>query len=264
MEENNELLTAQKLAKKLDLSVDTIWKYTREDKIPYIKLGNRQYRYNLEEVLTALSGEKVKEQREKYQTQQSTNDIPGNNENFTYRDYLELPEEPGYHYEVLEGNLIKEPSPNVIHQRVSRRLQRMLEDYIWEKDPDGEIFNAPLDVTFGEINVLQPDLLYIQGEDQNLIKEKRIDGPPLLVVEIISPSSGGRDRVQKMNIYKKAGVKHYWIVDPEKKTCECFTLKNDEYTLTLSGMEDDVIEHPEFPDLKIPLKTLWQGRRKAE
>jgi len=263
MEENIDLLSAQKLAERLDLSVDTIWKYTREDKIPYIKLGNRQYRYNLNKVLASLSGDRVKEQKDYYQTRDKKNkDSDSNRNNFTYHDYLQLPEEPGYHYEVLEGNLIKEPSPNVIHQRVSRRLQRILEDYFWEKNSEGEVFYAPLDVTFGEKNVLQPDLLYISEEKQNLIKEKRIDGPPLLTVEIISPSSGSRDRVQKMNIYQKAGVKHYWIVDPEKKTCECFTLKDGTYSLVISGMEDEIIEHPEFSDLKIPLQILWYGRQK--
>lgn len=73
---------------------------------------------------------------------------------YTYEDYLELPDQPGYRFEVLEGVLIKEPSPNVMHQRVSRRLQRILEDYFWQADPEGEIFNAPLDVTFLQINVV--------------------------------------------------------------------------------------------------------------
>jgi Uma2 family endonuclease len=141
---------------------------------------------------------------------------------FSYQDYLKLPEEPGYRYEVLEGMLVKDPSPNVIHQRVSRRLQRILEDYFLKVDSRGEIFDAPLDVTLGDITVVQPDLFYVSGEQKVIIKESRIDGPPTLIVEILSPSSGRKDRLQKMRIYQQAQVQHYWIVNPEEKTLECF------------------------------------------
>jgi aerobic-type carbon monoxide dehydrogenase small subunit (CoxS/CutS family) len=148
---NNDLLTAQDLAKSLNLSVETIWKYTREKRIPCIELGNKQYRYQLDNVLEALASSIVKEKTAEYRSA----DKPL--ENLTYQDYLYLPEEPGYHYEIIDGLLIKEPSPNVSHQRVSRKLQRILEDYFLESDPQGEIFNAPLDVTFHDTTVVQPD-----------------------------------------------------------------------------------------------------------
>src|SRR6056297_3319011 len=222
MKEESKMITARALAGKLDLSVETIWKYTRENKIPCIQLGKRQYRYKLADVLSALNNTSVKEETVKYKTE--------NNQKYTYQDYLELQEETGYQYEVLEGNLIKEPSPNVMHQRVSRRLQRILEDYFSEVDLEGEIFNAPLDVTFSDITVVQPDLFYIAGDQKETIKEKRIDGSPVLAVEIISPYNPRKDRVQKMQIYQKACIKHYWLVNPEQKTFECFLLRDNFYT----------------------------------
>ena len=251
MSVNKELVTAQFLAKTLDLSVETIWRYTRENKIPYIELGSKQYRYNPDDVVEALrkSSVTVKEKTESYR--------PEPEKKFTYRDYLELPEEPGYRYEVLEGLLVKEPSPNVMHQRVSRRLQRILEDYFWEADSGGEIFDAPLDVTFGENTVVQPDLFYVSGGQQVIVKETRIDGPPTLVVEVLSPSSRRKDRLQKLRIYQKAGVGHYWIVNPEEKTLECFALRGGVYALLAAGMEADVVEHPDFAGLSIDLKALW-------
>lgn len=248
---NKELITAQALAKELDLSVETIWRYTREKKIPCIELGSKQYRYKLADVLRALSASTVQEKAAEYK--------PEPNKSFTYQDYLELPEEPGYRYEVLEGMLIKEPSPNVMHQRVSRRLQRILEDYFWEVDPKGEIFNAPLDVTFGDITVVQPDVFYVSGKQKIIVKEARIDGPPTLVVEVLSPSSGRKDRLQKMRIYQKAQVQHYWIVDPEQKTLECFALRDGLYALVAAGMDEDVVEHPEFAGLAIALKDIFQA-----
>jgi len=65
---DKELITAQALAEALDLSVETIWRYTRENKIPYIELGNRQYRYKLKDVINALNGNCVKEKSASYET----------------------------------------------------------------------------------------------------------------------------------------------------------------------------------------------------
>jgi Uma2 family endonuclease len=244
-----ELITAQVLAKELDLSVETIWKYTREKKIPYIELGNKQYRYILKDVVRALSSSTIKDSPAAYQTASA--------KQFTYQDYLNLPEEPGYHYEVLEGMLIKEPSPNVRHQRVSRKLQRLLEDFFWEYDPEGEIFNAPLDTTLEESTVVQPDIFYISGKQKEIVKETRIDGPPELIVEIMSPSSHRRDRLQKLMIYQKTGVKHYWLLNPEEKTLECFALRDGVYALIAAGMDEDTVCHPNFEGLSVPLKNLW-------
>ncbi|MGE5544177.1 MAG: Uma2 family endonuclease [Bacillota bacterium] len=246
---NKELITAQALAEILDLSVETIWRYTRENRIPFIELGIRQYRYRLDDVLKALSGDIIREKNETYETEPS--------KKLTYQDYLDLPEEPGYRFEILEGVLIKEPLPSVIHQRASRKLQRVLEDYFAEVDPEGEIFNAPLDVTPLDYNVVQPDLFYVSDEQKQMVKDARIDGAPALVVEVISPSSGRKDRLQKMRIYQKAQVQHYWLLDPQEKTLECFAWRDGVYAVVASGMDADIVEHPNFAGLSIALKSLW-------
>jgi len=255
---NKELITAQALAEALDLSVETIWRYTREKKIPYVELGSKQYRYNLSDVIEALAhssthnsavqNHAVRENKEEYRT------VP---EKLTYQDYLNLPEEPGYRYEILEGMLVKEPSPNVPHQRASRRLQRILEDYFWEQDPEGEVFDAPLDVTFQDITVVQPDIFYVSGNQKHIVLKARVDGQPTLVVEVLSPLNSRKDRLQKLQIYQKYGVPHYWLVNPEEKTLECFALKDGTYALVAAGIDEEVVEHPEFEGLAISLKNLW-------
>lgn len=227
------LVTAQALAKELNLSVETIWRYTRQQKIPSIDLGSRQYRYRLPEVLRALSGK------------------------MTYEDYVALPDEPGYRIEILDGLLVKDPSPNVLHQRVSRRLQRVLEDYFRVTDPEGEVFNAPLDLTLGKHTVVQPDLFYVAGSQKELVQHARVDGVPTLAVEILSPSSGRKDRLQKLRIYQSAGLPHYWIVDPDHRTVECFCLSHGSYALVATGMEDEELEPPAFSGLRLVLATLW-------
>lgn len=246
---DKKLITAQFLAEALDLSVETIWRYTREKKIPCVELRNKQYRYKLDDAIRALTDSTVQEKAVEYKTKPT--------KKLTYQDYLELPEEPGYRFEILDGMLIKDPSPNVIHQRVSRRLQRILEDYFWEVDPQGEIFNAPLDVTFHDVTVVQPDVFYVSGEQKQIVKDARIDGPPTLVVEVLSPSSSRKDRLQKLRIYQGVQVQHYWLVNPEEKTLECFSLRNGVYALVAAGMDEDIVEHPSFTGLAIALKGLW-------
>jgi excisionase family DNA binding protein len=242
------LITAQALADALNLSVETIWRYTRERRIPFVELGNKQYRYNYQDVLHALKGTALREKESTYQVDAT--------KQYTYQDYLELEGVPGYRHEILEGVLIREPSPNVPHQRVVGRLYLVLHDYFSQTDPNGEVLLSPLDVTLSDFTVVQPDLLYISCE-QSITKETRIDGAPKLVVEVLSASSGRKDRLQKMNIYQKAGVEHFWIISPQDKTVECFTLRDGLYAVVASGMDDDILRHPNFDELAIELKYFW-------
>lgn len=246
---NKELITAQALAEALALSVETVWRYTRENRIPFVELGNKHYRYRINDVINALSGLKVQEKAIEYKIEP--------NRRYTYQDYLELPEEPGYRYEILEGMLIREPSPNVSHQRVSRRIQRILEDYFWKADSEGEIFNAPLDVTLHDITVVQPDVFYVSGAQKQIVKDTRIDGSPILVIEVLSPSNIRKDRLQKFRIYQKVQIQHFWLINPEEKSLECFALRDGAYVLVAAGIDEDVVEHSYFEGLSIPLKALW-------
>ncbi len=249
------LITAQELADMLKLSVETIWRYTRNSKIPYVQLSNRQYRYDSEKVLRHLGMESseqstvvVREARPEYMTDKV----------YTYEDYLRLPNEECYHYEILDGMLVKEPAPYVHHQRVSRRLQRLLEDYLALRDPAGEVFNAPIDVTLSDTNVIQPDLVYIPGENREIVEEARINGTPYLVVEILSRWTRSKDRLRKRNIYEKMGIPHYWIIDPNDETIEAYALQNGLYVLRSSGLDVGEFVHPGFPGFSVDLMVLWR------
>ena len=244
-----KLLTAQELAEVLSLSVDTIWRYTRQKKIPVVELGEKQYRYEKDAVLAALAtgNLSVKEERPVYSK-------PGG---YTCEDYLKLPEEPGYRFEVLEGFLVKEPSPSMHHQRVSAALYRQLANFFDSFDPEGELFYAPLDVTLTGDNVLQPDLLFVSGTRKEIMREDRIDGACDLVVEIMSPTNRRKDRLQKMEIYRKAAIPHYWLVDPEENILEAFVLRDGSYALIFASGPGDTFVHPEFPGLHLDLKKVF-------
>ena len=84
-----------------------------------------------------------------------------------------------------------------------------------------------------------------------------MEGPPDLCIEVISPSSGTIDRVDKFHQYAAAGVQFYWLVDPQKKTIEAYELTDGSYRETARGQAEDVVCLPPFPELEIPLADLW-------
>lgn len=244
---NQGLLTARELAKNLGLSVETVWRYTREQKIPTIKIGTRQYRYDLEKVLQSLQSETpekamVKEIKGKYAVGPHT-----------YDDYAALPAEPGYMIQLIDGCFVKEPAPILQHQRVSRRLQYVLDSYFSETSPRGELFDAPVDVVFSEHSTVQPDLVFVRDAAQ-LRNPKYIDVVPKLIVEILSPSSRRTDTMLKVNLYRRHGVLHYWIVEPEEGIIEAFKLENSNYVIVT--VEDAEFEHPDFPGLSFNMAEL--------
>ncbi|MDX9871620.1 MAG: Uma2 family endonuclease [Clostridia bacterium] len=248
----SDLLTARELAVDLNLSVETIWRYTRQKKIPAVELGPKQYRYEKKSVLAALSRNKM------YETVvREESPVYGKQGNYTYEDYLQIPDEPGYRYEILEGFLLKEPSPIPVHQLVCRELFLALKTYFDKIDPIGQLFFAPLDVTLTNRNVLQPDILFISAARRDIILRERIDGPCDLVVEIMSPSNRRKDRLKKMEIYRKAGIPHYWLADPDEKTLEAFSLKEGNYALVAAGGPGDDFAHPDFPGLDLDLDRVF-------
>lgn len=110
----------------------------------------------------------------------------------TYEDYCRFPDD-GKRYEILDGQIHIPPSPSTPHQYASKRLHRILEDY-FETTPSRLVFDAPLDVILADDDVVQPDLLVVE---RTQISKRGIEGPPLVLVEILSPSRIEYDRLTK-------------------------------------------------------------------
>ncbi|HUG37564.1 MAG TPA: Uma2 family endonuclease [Candidatus Limnocylindrales bacterium] len=170
-----------------------------------------------------------------------------------YEDYAGIPTDRNRH-EIIDGNLFVTPAPSPLHQRVSRRLQRILEDYFHPREV-GEVFNAPIDVILSPHDVLQPDLVLARAPQ---VSARGIEGPPVLVIEILSPSTMRQDRNAKARRYAELGVGHYWIVDPEARRIECYRLVGSEYAMLIVADDDSVLAHPDWPDLSIPGANLWR------
>jgi len=136
----------------------------------------------------------------------------------------------------------------------------LLVEFFEAYDPEGLIFIAPLDVTLGEHTVVQPDLVFISGGRRGIVKEERIDGPCDLAVEVMSPANRRKDRLQKMEIYRKAGIPHYWLADPEDETLEAFSLREGLYARVAAGSPGDSFCHPDFPGLELDLAKVFHRR----
>ncbi|MEW6238352.1 MAG: Uma2 family endonuclease [Candidatus Omnitrophota bacterium] len=173
---------------------------------------------------------------------------------FTYEDYLHFSDEK--RYEIIEGEVYMVPSPLIYHQRVSRNLMRLIEDFVLEKNL-GEVYYAPLDVVLSDINVVQPDILFVSIENAGIITDKNIQGAPDLVIEILSLSSDHKDKVLKRNLYAKFGVKEYWLVDPDAKQIQVFTLKDGALAPWNAYRLDETMQSALWPDLKLELKSIF-------
>lgn len=88
----------------------------------------------------------------------------------------------------------------------------------------GQLFPGPIDVLFGEGDYLEPDLAFVRGDRAHLVSDRGIEGPPDLVVEILSPSTAHRDRGIKLERYRHFGVPEYWIVDIDGRSVEVWRL----------------------------------------
>ena len=139
---------------------------------------------------------------------------------YTYQDYLEMPDD-GNRYEIINGELIMPPAPNTIHQKVALKIEYELLKFN-DKETKGELFHAPYDVVMSDMNVVQPDILFVSTARHDIVGQEYIEGAPDLVVEVLSPSNWLYDRSEKFRAYRDAGVGEYWIVDPRADTLEVF------------------------------------------
>ena len=114
-----------------------------------------------------------------------------------------------------------------------------------------------MDVTLSDTVVVQPDLLYIASRHREIITETRVNGPPDLAVEIISPSSIRRDRVVKLDIYQRFAIPHYWLVDTLAETIEIYALSTEGIYRHRGEGNNGIFSIPGFPDLTLDLDALW-------
>ncbi len=156
-------------------------------------------------------------------------------------------------HEIIDGVHIVNAAPNTIHQHVSKRLQYQLYTKI-ELAGLGVLFNAPVDVQLSEFDVVQPDLVIVLNENVRKITLTKIKVAPNLVVEILSHSTSELDRTVKKELYERAGVQEYWIVDPYEQSIQQWVLENGKYSLLAAA---DPVALTIAPGILIAKETIW-------
>lgn len=143
---------------------------------------------------------------------------------WTYSEFARLPESGSARHEVIADELVVTPAPSLHHQRIAGRLFARLFDFV-EAQRLGEVFHAPLDVLLGEGDYVEPDVVFVREERcGDTLSDRGVEGPPDLVIEILSPATEARDRGIKLERYRLFGVAEYWIVDPEGRSIEVWDL----------------------------------------
>ena len=143
---------------------------------------------------------------------------------FTLEDYLRLPDDQ--RVELIDGVFYDMAAPTTIHQGVAGFLYKKLLDFVMENKGPCVPFMSPVDVQLDcdDKTVVQPDVLLVCDRAKH--KNGRIFGAPDLVIEVLSPSTRRKDMQLKMYKYAGAGVREYWMVDPEKKLIVQYDLEH--------------------------------------
>lgn len=178
---------------------------------------------------------------------------------WTYEDYLRLPDD-GRRYEVIRGFLYVTPAPIFDHQYTVSQLNRLLGNFVTERRL-GVVLVAPFDIRLpgGIGNPIQPDVVFIRRERQPRRGDRRFDGVPDLVVEVLSPGNWRFDRKTKVEAYRDAGVPELWLVDPLARTVEVFGLKPDrpEYALQARRGEGERVGSTVLSGLDLEVAGLF-------
>ncbi|MGH7491037.1 MAG: Uma2 family endonuclease [bacterium] len=173
----------------------------------------------------------------------------------TYQDYLQLPEDTK-RYEIIEGELYMSPAPNVRHQIIITNLLGMIWSFL-QDHPIGRIFPAPTDVLLSDVDILQPDLVFLSNEKFDRLTRANIQGAPDLVVEVFSPGTEKRDRTLKLKKYSEFGVGEYWMVSEENATLEVWRRQEDKLVFHSLLEGQQALTTPLMPGLEILLQKLF-------
>ncbi|MFV0401265.1 MAG: Uma2 family endonuclease [Oscillospiraceae bacterium] len=177
---------------------------------------------------------------------------------YTYADYSTW--DDSERWELIEGlPYAMSPAPAPKHQEISFALSLQLGNFL--KGKPCKLYPAPFDVRLNadreDDTVVQPDLSVIC--DSAKIDDKGCKGAPDFVVEILSPSTARRDRMVKFQLYLQAGVREYWIVDPDTQTVQVCILCEGFYRAAMYG-DTDKISVSTLPGCEIDLQDVFPSQ----
>lgn len=178
----------------------------------------------------------------------------------TAAEFLLWPDD-GQHRELIGGVEYVTPSPKVTHQELVGRLHLAIGNFLATRRGLGRIFVARLDVVLSDYDVVEPDLLFVAGDQQRILTEANVQGAPALVIEILSPSTRRRDEGIKRRLYDEKGVREYWLVDPKgMRVSVCRRADDGTFPLvaTLGASDDGRLTTPLLPEFQLALRDLFE------
>lgn len=181
----------------------------------------------------------------------------------SYEKYMSLVNSSDQRYELIDGEIYLMASPSFNHQIVANEISGLFYNYFKEKPCRS--LTAPLDIRLSgfaikfeeDPNVVQPDIVVICDEDK-VNEDNKYEGIPALIVEVLSPSTKGKDMVTKLNLYMKSGILEYWIVDLESKSITQYSFSQERDIDSLNTLkEEDTIKSTHFEYLEISLRDIF-------
>ena len=167
-------------------------------------------------------------------------------------DYVSLPDQP--RCELLYGRLPVTPAPNLRHQRIVLGLGRRLLELA--ERVGGEAFVSPVDVVLADHSIVQPDVIYVSPRRSGILG-RRVEGPPDLVVEILSAGTARRDVGEKMRLYAESRVVEYWIIDPELETFEFLENTADGFRVRVP--DGSIYRSASIDGLELDIEAFWRS-----
>ena len=151
--------------------------------------------------------------------------VSGHEKLYTLNDIYSLPE--GSRAELIDGKIYNMTPPKRIHQKLVAQLTKLIGNYIEAKDGDCEVYPAPFAVKLfnDRTNIVEPDISVIC--DPKKLTAKGCSGAPDWIIEIVSPCSRQMDYLTKLLRYQTAGVREYWIVDPQKERVTVYLFEKE-------------------------------------
>jgi len=175
----------------------------------------------------------------------------------TYEEYLKTPEIKA-RFDIVDGVMTIAPTPTVAHQRILGKLFSKLHQFVSGQQL-GEVLFAPVDVIIRRepLRTRQPDLLFVTNEHASILGDQ-VEGPPDLVVEILSPSNTRSDLEAKLSDYATLGVGECWLVSPEARSVEILGLTEGVWVrLGISGLGEQVRPRV-LPELDLAVVQLFE------
>ena len=180
---------------------------------------------------------------------------------YTYADYAAKPDDE--RWELIDGALYKmAPSPNTKHQRALRRWVAGFELHLFQMGQLDELFFAPTDLILEDGTIVQPDMFLVATGRGHIITLRGCEGPPDLVVEILSPSNQARDLETKRELYAQHGIPEYFILDTETETVMALSDPITEggvgrYTTGVLYPSGDTLSTASIPGLAIAVANIF-------